>query len=528
MNNQHFRFKPNILLGLLTGSMMMGASSSHAEEKSYTKVPFSAYSSQMSDALLGNDKYEKPVWNLHDTLKLPNWLSLGIDQRTRYETMDGAFAKGVVGGDQGIVFQTAVFAEARYNQWRLAGEFMDSRRLGADTGSSYSLSNSKSVDQVSLLQSYLAWSDQNIFNSGLGVETVVGRQTMNFGSTRLIARNVYGNTTTSFDGLRLRVLDYDNWQLNAFVTMPVVINPSKPTVSAPTAPAANASAKTKATYAASLASYNNSINAYNSTYQFDTPTTHNWFSGVFLEGFNLFAKTNGELYFYMLNENNTPLIKTTHRHYYTPGIRAYRKPAKGDFDYQVEVIGQFGTLTNAANQKMSHTAWYQHIDAGYTFNLPWNPRLSLEYDYASGNRSNTGNKDQRFDALYGTTRFDYGPGGIYSAFARTNLNTPGYRISANPVQAVQLGLAHRYFWLAQKTDSWGNTGLQDTTGKSGRFIGSQLELTARWDLNSSLNFETGWTHLFKGEFAKSALAGAPQGVNAQDVDYFYVQSMLRF
>jgi hypothetical protein len=43
-------------------------------------------------------------------------------------------------------------------------------------------------------------------------------------------------------------------------------------------------------------------------------------------------------------------------------------------------------------------------------------------------------------------------------------------------------------------------------------------------VNSSLNFETGWAHLFKGEFAKNA----PKAPDTQDVDYFYVQSMLRF
>jgi len=43
-------------------------------------------------------------------------------------------------------------------------------------------------------------------------------------------------------------------------------------------------------------------------------------------------------------------------------------------------------------------------------------------------------------------------------------------------------------------------------------------------VNSSLNFETGWAHIFKGGFAKHA-PSAPVG---QDVNYFYVQSMLRF
>ena len=46
----------------------------------------------------------------------------------------------------------------------------------------------------------------------------------------------------------------------------------------------------------------------------------------------------------------------------------------------------------------------------------------------------------------------------------------------------------------------------------------------RDDFNSSLNLETGWYRLFKGQFAKTA-QNAPSG---GDVDYFYVQSQFRF
>jgi len=60
-----------------------------AEKITYTRPPFDAFSSQMQDALLGSGKYGKPVWNLHDALKLPEWLSMSLEQRTRYETQDG-------------------------------------------------------------------------------------------------------------------------------------------------------------------------------------------------------------------------------------------------------------------------------------------------------------------------------------------------------------------------------------------------------------------------------------------------------
>jgi len=173
---------------------------------------------------------------------------------------------------------------------------------------------------------------------------------------------------------------------------------------------------------------------------------------------------------------------------------------------------------------LSHTAWYQHLDIGYSFDLPWQPRFAFEYDYASGDKNPNDGKDQRFDTLYGARRFDYGPTGIYGAFARSNINTPGYRLAFSPLPDVQTFISHRFFWLAQSKDAWTTANLQDRTGHSGDFVGQQLEIATRWDINSSLNLETGWTHLFKGEFAKHA----PSAPNPQDVDYFYVQSLFRF
>ena len=463
------------------------------EKKTYTKPPIAPFSSQMSDALLGNDKYEKPVWNLHDTLNLPKWLSLSVEQRTRYETMDGSFKSGGKGGDQQIPLQIDVFAEARFNHFRFGGEFLDARQFGSDLGSGV---NATHVDEADFIQGYLAWADQNAFYSGIGAEVIAGRQTLNFGSRRLLARNAMRNTINSFDGLRVRVLDYNNWQFNAFATMPVNRYPS---------------------------SANDILNG---EHDFDTADGKTWFSGGLFEMYNLGFGINAEAYLYHLDEGDSGKNLTRNRRYFTPGGRLYIKPAKGQVDFQSETIGQFGTVrvSTTDNTELQHEAWYQHFDVGYTVDMPWKPRFAVLYDYASGDENPTDNKDGRFDTLYGARRFEFGATGIYGAFARANINSPGYSLGFSPHSDVQVGLSHRFYWLAEKKDAWTTSSLQDKTGKTDDFIGQQIELTTRWDVNSSLNFETGWTHLFKGEFAKNA----PKAPDAQDVDYFYVQSQLRF
>lgn len=466
-----------------------------AEKKSYTKPPFASFSSQMPDALLGSYKYEKPIWNLHDTLRLPEWLSMSFEQRTRYETVDGCFRAGCKGGDQQIPMQIDLWLEAHSEHWRLGVEFLDARQFGSDEGSKI---NNTHVDEADFIQGYLAWSDQNLAHSGLGVETIAGRQTLNFGSRRLIARNAMRNTINSFDGFRLRVVDYNHWQFNAFVTKPVGRYP------------------------------NDSEQLLDHFHSFDEPEEQIWFSGGFLEVYDVPGKVNAELYLYHLDEGDRKRNPTNNRRYFTPGMRFYIKPDKGHFDFQSETIGQFGTVRATKNssdgEDLDHAAWYQHLDVGYTFEMPWSPRFAVEYDYASGDHDPDDNKDQRFDTLYGARRFEFGPTGIYGAFARSNINAPGVRLGFTPRPDVQAFIAHRLYWLAEDKDTWTTSGLRDKTSDTSPFIGQQLELSARWDLNSSLNFETGWAHLFKGAFAKET-ADAP---DSQDVDYFYVQSLFRF
>ncbi len=48
-----------------------------AEKKTYYPSTICSFSSQMNDALLGSDAYEKPVWNLHDASEIAG-MAVGI------------------------------------------------------------------------------------------------------------------------------------------------------------------------------------------------------------------------------------------------------------------------------------------------------------------------------------------------------------------------------------------------------------------------------------------------------------------
>ncbi|MGZ4999115.1 MAG: alginate export family protein [Methylomonas sp.] len=505
-----------------------------ADAPSYSRAPMAAYNFMMQDPLLGNS-YEKPVWNLHDSLDLPEWLSLGVEQRTRYESLADSF-KGSTGttaqrksqgGDQMIALQSDIWLQARFNKFRFATEFMDARTTGQDSGGRDAVPfpvNNSSVDTLDFAQAYISWADQNAFFSGIGAEVKVGRQTMDLGSRRLVARPIFRNTVNNFTGIRTRVIDYEKWQFNAFVTMPVLRYPN----------------------------YNSITPDQNlqNHQQWDQEDTHTWFSGGILEGTNIYKNINTEAYLYNLDEGDSSRNPTRNRRYFTPGIRFYQKPSKGNFDFQAEGMGQFGTVKyaatgNFANATQTHEAWSSHIEAGYSFDMSWSPRFFLEHDYATGSKNwkdhSANAVDGRFDPLYGASDFDFGPTGIYGAFQRSNINSPGYKLEFAPRKDLSFRLQQRLVWLASGGDCWGgNTCTAATTpalaNGNGTYVGDQIGVTGRYNFNSSLNFDAGWYHLFKGDFAKSARTTKSDGTflsntlttPGADTDYFFITSQLRF
>ena len=508
----------------------------------YSKSGMAAYQFMMDDALLGNT-YEKPIWNLHDALNLPNWLSLGVDQRTRYESLSNSF-KGSYGykdgktqkiipsqgGDQMIALQNDIWLQAKFNAFRIATEFLDSRSLTNDSGEKNAVPfpiNNSSIDTLDFAQAYFSWAEQNFFNTGFGTELKFGRQTMDLGSRRLVARPVYRNTVNNFTGLRVRVVNYDNWQFNGFVAKPVIRYPNYNSITP-----------------------NQDLQNHQ---QWDKEDEYTWFSGGILEGTQIYKDVNAEVYLYHLDEGDNIKNPTRNRRYFTPGVRFYQKPSKGNFDFQAEGMGQFGTVKYAAtgnylNVTQNHEAWASHVEAGYSFDLPWSPRFFLEYDYASGSKNWTQRNgvDGRFDPLYGASDFDFGPTGIYGAFQRSNINSPGYKLNFSPRNDLELNIQQRLVWLASSHDCWGaNTCTAATTpaladGK-GSFVGDQIAFRGRYNFNSSLNFEAGWYHLFKGDFPSTAKTTTSSGTYLKptgtqsypltpedDTNYFFIQSQLRF
>jgi hypothetical protein len=78
------------------------------------------------------------------------------------------------------------------------------------------------------------------------------------------------------------------------------------------------------------------------------------------------------------------------------------KDALGPWDYSLEAAAQFGDVRTGdrSTSKLDHRAFAGVVNAGYTFDTRWEPRLGVEYAYASGDRNPDDSSSQSFQNLF--------------------------------------------------------------------------------------------------------------------------------
>ncbi|MBU6472370.1 MAG: alginate export family protein [Alphaproteobacteria bacterium] len=430
------------------------------------------------------------------SLNAPDWLTLGGSYRLRYETLNGRFRAHYAGSDQILVERLLLAARVQFGAFYAGGELEDSRQQLADSGTHL---GTDSVDAFEPLQFYAGLQLHNAFAPGDSLDIKGGRMTIDDGSRRLVARNRFRNTLNAFTGLDANWQDAGGLSVHAFYVLPVNRRPTSK--------------------AALL----------DNTVQLDSESFHTQFWGVSVTEPDVLGRASGEAYIFGLSSHDGPGLPVADRDLYTPGLRLYAKPKAGTFDYQIEAAMQFGTsrATTAASdtRNLSHLAGFIHLDAGYTWQAPWSPRLEVDYDYASGDDHPGDGTDNRFDTLYGARRFDFGPTGIYGAVARSNVDTPGLRLEVKPAHSVSAFVGYRAIWLAASRDQWTTAGLQDKTGRSGNFVGHQFEARLRAELvPGNLDVEFGGAYLVHGSY-QDLVPGAPKDGNTT---YVYSQAVLSF
>lgn len=417
-------------------------------------------------------------------LNRPAWIDLAGSFRVRYEGKTNPSRRGEFGSVNQVALRTRVRLGVSGKIFRFLVEGQDSRAEYVDPGERFSAGTETTND---LLQLFGSATFRNVMGTGLRVDLHVGRITMDFGRRRLVARNRFRNTTNAFDGVHWQLARGKQWRLRAFLVHPVA-------------------GETKGVRD-----------------MFGADDRLFW--GVYYKNRQItWLRMN--VYYFGLNDRSSNVMMR--RQYSTFGLRFSKRPRWERFDYEVETAWQVGTAGTTTGEK-DHFAHMHHLEIGYTFKVRATPRLVIQYDYASGTRDPSGSQNGRFDSLFGGRNWELMPTGIYGPFFRSNISSPGIRIFALPERRVPvtLMLKYRAWWLAQSRDAWVGSGLQDTTGGSGNFLGQDIEFKARWKLSPNFKFSIGYDHFFKGSYIER-FARVPGNPSADDTDYIYVQTEIKF
>ncbi|MEA3264932.1 MAG: alginate export family protein [Pseudomonadota bacterium] len=414
-------------------------------------------------------------------------LSLSGSVRVRYEAIENQARVGFDRNDDLFNVRTILAAEYRQDSWRIGGELWDSRVYLQEPGTPVTTGE---VNTFELVSAYVATDIAAPFGPGSKLTLKAGRSLLNLGSRRLVAADDYRNTTNSYTGLRADLTLKSGLTATAIYVLPQSRRPDDPQ---------------------GLASNRVAVDRES----FDLVL---W--GGLVAKPQAIGRTMAEVSFFHLGERDAPGRPSRDRSLNTLGLRLIRDPKAGQFDHEVEVIGQWGrasTSLAATAPRKPVRAWFAHADAGYTFPGALGARLSLEFDYASGDSG--GAHYGRFDTLFGMRRADLAPAGLYNSIARANIVTPGVRFEAAPSKRLDFFASYRAMWLASATDAFATTGVRDPLGRAGRFAGHQLESRVRWwAVPKRLQLEIDALTLIKGSFLRRA-PNAPAGGDTRYVSF---------
>ena len=397
-------------------------------------------------------------------------LSFGGSMRYRYESkinaaFGGTSATAPFKDDDYSLYRAYLHADVRYQNFLrlfVEGDFAyidGTRRTPPPTPFP--------SDDADLHQAFLDISPFNLAKDGFGMTLRLGRQEMFFDRHKLVGTLDWANVRRTWDGFAA-LFQWEQYKAQVFWVRPVTIN-------------------------------------------------HEWFNTTDEEtnfaGIHLTHPINKDhsysLFTYYLNRSRdtrtttggaefNPDLVAGNTDRVTVGGRVWGKFGNG-FDYDTEGGFQVGQL--AGNDIF---AGYYSGELGYTFaNLWGKPRISVGYDYASGDNHRDG-KSNTFDQLFPTGHLYMG----YLDFVgRQNINTGNVTVTITPTPELKIWTSWHYFCLADSNDALYNAGgtaiRYNSAGTAGTNVGNELDITGTYQLGRHTTFMLGYGVFFPGSFIQN-------------------------
>lgn len=462
-----------------------------------------SWPAMVAGAILGSCSFLTAADGLTNwSLLMPGSVYFDGHLRGRIESLDDQYRATGAGTDQVLAIRTDLKFTIPMTRFRKGSdvvlEVMDSRQFSANDDTTLTTSTVNTLElvqaRVSLHSDVLPW---QVGDHRLNI----GRQTLDLGSRRLVARNRYRNTLNTFDGLHaISKLRYSDARIEGLVLYPVTRYPVE------------------------------REDLDNNQHEADKSSLQTQLLGLSADGYVLGGRIRGALQWLKLRESDTHRLGSRNRNLHTLAGRLYLPPKAERWSFDLELMHQTGrsraTTDEIDRTDLDHKARFYHLELGYRFRSHRQWQILAQYDYASGDNKPDDEENNRFDTLYGARRFDFGPTGIFGSMARANIVSPALRISLKPTSSTELMLVWRWYRLASEKDAWVGSGYQDVSGKSGDDLGNQSEFRWRWSVSEAFQIEAGAAWLNLGSYARKA-SEASDNIRAEPVPEQAVYSYLQ-
>ncbi|MBX9795626.1 alginate export family protein [Sphingomonas sp.] len=402
----------------------------------------------------------------------PEKFDLSLAIRLRHESITGQTRANLPASEESTQTRALLLATYRTRHFTIGAELIDSRAFAVPTPTAIS------TNEVNALEPLQAWVAYDFGAKGKWHGRVsLGRMTLDFASRRLLARDDYRNTLTSHTGIKLDLIAPFDLEGTFFYVLPNHRLPEDPA----------------------------GIRANRIVFDEQGFETRMWGGRLFRH--RLLGRTGAEATFLRFEERDSPIQITRDRHLSNIELRLVAPPAAGMVDFETEVIRQTGSIAPSfapTPARLPVESWFVHGRVGYSFAGRWHGRVSVEADYASGNRAGSASYG-RFDSLFGQRRGDFAPAGLMSAILRSNLIDIGPRIELQPAKWLDGFVEIKKMWLASATDGFASSGVVDATGASGRDAGWMVDGRVRlWLVPKNLRLDVEGTWIAKGRFLRTA------------------------
>jgi hypothetical protein len=410
-------------------------------------------------------------------LKNAAWLDLGLDYRFRYEYRDDDIRRAQAGLDQPFLHRTRAYVGIHdihdiLDPFRFAVEMQDSRRYD----SQYPRDN-RDVNEFEFIRVYaeLHFKDllgRDAHGNDRPFFIRYGIHNFEFLDRRLIGNNQWRNTANTFQGFHASLGQESNdWQVDLLAVQPLS----------------------------------------RSLYDWDRPVEQQWMYAAIGHWRGWAEIITLEPYYLALHQSAHAGV--LERMVHNPGLRGYGVIAGTGFDYDASFNYQFGQ-----NGPRKVRAWAATAELGYSFKLPWKPRLSLFYGQASGDRDPNDGTDNRFEKFFGFGR----PWSANDYIVYENIRAPKLRLECTPSKSFRFDLGYSWYWLDSATDRFvGANNARDLTGSTSGFIGHEFDLRTRFNLGDKTELILGYAHFCAGGFTEST-------VRRGDTDFGYIEFSRRF